>query len=280
MPIYKGTIDSNGDYARLEIENFWSRYKKAVADNSPEVRCETFNIVGALFSFSPSELKVGKHFPSIIFIECDFNVPIKFNGNEECVNYFYFQDCKFFEPVTFLNSVFTNEIDFHQGSFEQKLLISKCKFERLTFSANAKRMEFFETNFSILSISNSGLGQQSTITDLFIDFRNNKGLIDITRIRVNKLTLKSTLGKDMELLLHDVLVQNLVFDDFLNNGRVKLFNLKPIPDTETEFLCKNSNLGKAEIANVPFNRIKKVNISASSILECSFINVIWQSGLT
>lgn len=273
------TIDETnrqGHLKDIDIKDVWIDYQMAIRRNQSELKYNDYRITGqSPLLFGPPNLRQNQNSPNIQFFNCEFKVPVHFIDNKECSTYIYFQNCKFANPVKFLRSIFKDHIQIYEGDFEGGILIAHCTFERLTFTAKANILEIHETNFNILSIYSQNLDDPCSISDLQINFRNVTGVIDIERIFLGTLTFRNTLNSKTEVQLRMTYIEKIAFQEFFNNGRLKLFQLIPIQDTKPIMLCESSNLGKAEFASIPFDKFHAVSFCDSSILECSFVNVTW-----
>jgi len=69
--------------------------------------------------------------------------------------------------------------------------------------------------------------------------------------------------------------QKVIFEHFLNYGNVTFSTCKAIPETASEFLISDSNLGKTQLFNFLFDTFTKVNILDSQISEITTTGVTW-----
>lgn len=221
---------------------------------------------------------------------------------------FYFKNCHFEKGFvivekTKLKGLYLNNCKFHDDDRIEncevgKLSISHCEFEKnftffkvvindlnLSSIRNGKNIfKFSESKISSCRISKI-VNDCNILFDLESGNQDGYGTIEILKINsdlgydgkltfylitIEELSLKG-FNKEGQLFFQSIIFKDVNLFRFTNNGIFKISSPRFISNASLSI--SESNLGKCELFNVDFNRIKKVNIENSNIQDIVPVNV-------
>lgn len=218
--------------------------------------------------------------PDLIFRECCFTK--NFILARTISKSIYFEDCIFEANVTLKCESAKETIQFRRGGVNGKLAIKGGYFHDLRIGCDCKEVEIIKGKFTSLIIAPIfGDKTPGEINKLELSCQHLTGNVKIDNLIARTILCKGTVNKEAEILLNKITFQSFSFSDVLNNGRIKLTNLKPLNERElkTSFSILNSNMGKTEFVQLDFRPLHTISFSSVYLIDSTFINIIWPERL-
>lgn len=103
-----------------------------------------------------------------------------------------------------------------------------------------------------------------------------KGEISFSRLEIMELNLSGN-NYDANIIFDNNQFRKIIFERFTNFGTLQLIEARGsfAPNSNPEFLCNNSYLGRMHLTNVSFERFHKVGIENSNLSGVVASNVKW-----
>lgn len=199
-----------------------------------------------------------------------------------------FKQAFFYENVTFQDCYFDQDftIGFHTTAKKSFALVF-CNFKHhfLATSSNFKDcfwkirecenfrvdnlviekmdLDFSEINFPIKNTTIANINQYED------------GELKITYLSSEYFNLIGQ-SKKLNIQIVDCKIDTFEISEYRNDGLLRLSNINTEPNLNYSlFGISNSQLGKAEFHNIDFSRYANFHIGNSNLIDCSFVNIIW-----
>ncbi len=159
-------------------------------------------------------------------------------SEESRIKEFLFETCNFSKSFIISNSTL-EKVSFSNSTFKKELIIEASELK------NTIKLSYGKSHFNAKILNNSHL---------------------------NNLIISGNLSSESTLNISDSLFKEISFEDFKNAGLVKLLDIRM--DKDGSLKIKHSNLGKAEIYNSNFSKVRfefeKSQINEIFISETDF----------
>ncbi|WP_110055545.1 hypothetical protein [Chitinophaga sp. S165] len=143
---------------------------------------------------------------------------------------------------------------------------------------HCKALQISGGKFKDLSITSYGTSELFSINNLIIIFHDIAGNISISKLKITRTKLLGTIQKDTDFSLKNIEFTHFGMDNLFNNGKARFFDFLPITNEQeiSSIFITNSNLAKADFFGIPMNKVGRLQIRNSYLIDCTFVNIIWK----
>lgn len=217
---------------------------------------------------------------SLSFKNCIFKSEnIIFIDGMICNKKLSFEYCSFSNSLFFQSGVFKEEILLKYSDFENNdIHLGYCNFEKINISCyNVEEIWFSGGKFESLRIGDYLIGNHIQKLTIFSE-PDEVGDFFITEQSFEKIHLSGT-NKNSEFNFSKIKCNNLLIDNFKNEGSLNFYGIEPKDKGIGYFQILNSNLDNAQFYRASFSDYKELIIIDSFITNTLFLGCKWSNNV-
>ncbi|MES2656728.1 MAG: hypothetical protein V4620_14125 [Bacteroidota bacterium] len=228
--------------------------------------------------------------------KCEFEGELNIVQNEHCALILNYSKAVMIQILRNENNVLRVDIDnvnssnmfINENNIVDNLHIRDIQVrDQMTICGNSvgSRLELncnMKTEIDELLISEGDYGEGFFIQNsydvvsirkiIYKSSQKNIGPFYFTNLALNRFELEGTINNS-SVILNNIKVDNLIFNNFFNYGVVSLAEVRGID----ELKINNVNLGNCEIINCDFSDFEQVNIKNASLIAIKSVQTKWFS---
>lgn len=223
----------------------------------------------------------------IIFNDCIFEHSFNFRGSE-CKSSFVLSGCTIDETVSFGGGNYNGSIHITNSNIKKGIFLSSGHYRMVYLNCSCEGIHIENCKVDELWVL-GGTEKRLKINEIILRGVHFTGNILFSQLEIGKLELVWFLRKDSEVFISGINVRELLFSQFINDGKLMIFDLEALTQNDDGIVNTNNHskvqisssyLGRTDFHNVNFSGFSEVVINNSSISNCYFINTIWPKSIS
>lgn len=194
-----------------------------------------------------------------------------------------FYHCYFLKGIVFIDLKKTKNIYFRDCKIRKKFIISGGEIEKITtHSTSIQNLIIGSGHVGVTSINILAIGgeKESYMEGIHVCEGSSIKKMQINKTEIHTASFSGNLAIETEIF--NCQINSIYFNNVKNIGIFKFLNCKALRLNQkpSHFISNASNLGKTEFLQFDFSTFDEVNIIASVLIECLFVNTTWSNNIT